>query len=101
MLFRSVAPNMQLYWAFLEQAIARGARMFDFGRCTPGGGTHHFKRQWGGVDVPLPWAQWSPHGIRATPSPERPVYRVAVALWKRLPMFVTNRLGPRLAKRLP
>jgi len=96
-----VAPNMQLYWAFLEQAIARGARMFDFGRCTPGGGTHHFKRQWGGVDVPLPWAQWSPHSIRATPSPERPVYRVAVALWKRLPMFVTNRLGPRLAKRLP
>src|SRR5437667_287129 len=96
-----LAPNMQLYWAFLEQAIARSARVFDFGRCTPGGGTHHFKRQWGGVDVPLPWAQWSPHGIRATPSPERPVYRVAVALWKRLPMFVTNRLGPRLAKRLP
>src|SRR5690348_17463822 len=28
------APNMLLYWAFLQEAIARGATVFDFGRCT-------------------------------------------------------------------
>jgi len=96
-----LAPNMQLYWAFLEQAIARGARVFDFGRCTPGGGTHYFKRQWGGADVPLPWAQWSPRDGHATPSPARPVYRAAAAVWRRLPLFLTKRLGPPLARRLP
>jgi len=96
-----VAPNMQLYWAFMEQAISRGAQVFDFGRCTPGGGTHHFKRQWGGADVPLAWAQWSSRGLHATPSPERPVYRAAAAVWQRLPLFLTRRLGPVLARRLP
>ena len=95
------APNMLLYWAFLERAIARGARRFDFGRCTPGGGTHRFKLQWGGRDVPLPWAQWSPQQGTATPSPERPLYRLAAACWSRLPLGVTNRVGPMLARQIP
>src|SRR2546427_12313808 len=46
----SKMPNMLLYWSFMEQMIARGVRVFNFGRCTPGGGTHQFKHQWGGVD---------------------------------------------------
>src|SRR5256886_3734466 len=52
------APNMLLYWAVMGQMIARGVRGLDFGRCTAGSGTHRFKRQWGGVDVALPWLQW-------------------------------------------
>jgi hypothetical protein len=76
-------------------------KRFDFGRCTPGGGTHRFKLQWGGKDVPLPWAQWSPRGMAATPSPDRPLFRLATAVWSRLPLGVANRLGPFLAVRLP
>ena len=98
---RSIAANMLLYWSFMEHVINRGARTFNFGRCTPGGGTHRFKRQWGGVDVPLPWGQWSPRDVHATPSPERPIYRAAAAIWSRLPLAIVNRLGPRLARRLP
>ena len=49
------APNMLLYWEFMTAAIERGARTFNFGRCTPGSGTHRFKQQWGGETVPLPW----------------------------------------------
>src|SRR6267143_3671093 len=55
---RALAANMLLYWAFMEHMIARGVRVFNFGRCTPGGGTHQFKRQWGGVDLPLSWHQY-------------------------------------------
>ena len=95
------APNMLLYWSFIEQMIARGVRVFDFGRCTPGSGTHRFKQQWGGADVALPWLQWSPRNVAATPSPERPTYRLAAAVWRRLPLGVTNRIGPFLARRLP
>ncbi len=99
--FSRSAPNMLLYWGFLGRAIARGARRFDFGRCTPGGGTHRFKLQWGGRDVPLPWAQWSPGDVTATPSPERPLYRVAAACWSRLPLGLANRVGPVLARQIP
>jgi FemAB-related protein (PEP-CTERM system-associated) len=99
--YSRMAPNMLLYWAFLEETTRRGARVFNFGRCTPGGGTHRFKLQWGGHDVPLPWTQWSPSGTTATPSPDRPLFRLATQAWSRLPLAVANRLGPVLSRQLP
>jgi serine/alanine adding enzyme len=99
--YRRQAPNMLLYWSFMQRMIAQGIGVFDFGRCTPGGNTHAFKRQWGGVDVALPWAQWSRGDVTATPSPTRPMFRAAAACWRRLPLAVTNRLGPMIAARIP
>ena len=94
-------PNMLLYWSFMEQMVERNLSTFNFGRCTPGGGTHRFKHQWGGTDAPLPWIQWSPRNVSATPTPDRPVYRFATSVWRRLPLGVTNRLGPPLARLIP
>lgn len=96
-----LAPNMLLYWSVMQRMIERGVRVFDFGRCTAGSGTHRFKQQWGGVDAPLPWLQWSPGDVATTPSPERPVYRLAAAVWRGLPLAVTNWIGPILARQLP
>lgn len=95
------APNMLLYWAFMEQMIERGLRTFNFGRCTPDTGTHRFKRQWGGTDETLPWLTFSPRGRPATPYPERPMLRAATAAWSRLPLRVANAVGPVLARQLP
>ena len=99
--YSRIAPNMLLYWAFMERVMARGVRVFDFGRCTPDSGTHRFKQQWGGVSVPLPWLQWSRRNVAGTPSPDRPAYRLAAAVWRRLPLAVTRRIGPVLARQLP
>ncbi len=96
-----VAPNMLLYWRMMEAAIEGGARAFNFGRCTPDTGSHRFKRQWGGEDLPLPWAAWSPRGELATPNPDQGKYQAAVALWQRLPVPLTRILGPPLARRIP
>ncbi len=93
-------PNMVLYWALMEEAIRRGATVFNFGRCTPGGGTHEFKRQWGSCDVELPWRQW-PDGGATAPSGDGAGLRLATDAWKRLPIAVANRLGPVLARRIP
>ena len=95
------APNMLLYWSFMERMIDQGVHVFNFGRCSPGTGVHHFKRQWGGEDVALPWRQWSARGLVATPSPDGPLYRTATAVWRRLPLAFTNRAGPVLARRIP
>jgi serine/alanine adding enzyme len=97
----AAAPNMLLYWSFMTHLIGRGVRQFDFGRCTPGGGTHRFKQQWGGADVPLPWAQWTSRNVSAPPTPDRPVFRVAAACWRRLPLALANAIGPIIARRLP
>ncbi|MBT8405022.1 MAG: FemAB family PEP-CTERM system-associated protein [Gemmatimonadetes bacterium] len=98
--FSREAPNMLLYWSLMEEMIRRGVATFNFGRCTPGGGTHRFKRQWGGEDEPLPWYQWSDGERAATPNPDGG-FGLAVRAWQRLPLPVANRIGPLLARRIP
>jgi hypothetical protein len=39
--------------------------------------------------------------VRTTPSPDRAGYRMAAAVWRRLPLHVANRVGPVLARVLP
>lgn len=97
----TMKPNMLLYWDFMQRVIEQGGRLFNFGRSTPGSSTHDFKLGWGGYDQPLPWAQWSPGGVAATPSPDRPVFRAATAVWSRLPLAISNRLGPLISPGLP
>ncbi|MDZ7781377.1 MAG: FemAB family XrtA/PEP-CTERM system-associated protein [Gemmatimonadota bacterium] len=99
--YNRMAPNMLLYWALMEESVRRGADTFNFGRCTPGSGTHRFKKQWGTEDHPLPWAQWSPDGVAATPNPESAKFRLATQVWQKLPVGVTNAVGPVLARSLP
>ncbi|PYP10644.1 MAG: FemAB family PEP-CTERM system-associated protein [Gemmatimonadetes bacterium] len=98
---RTLAANMLLYSAFMEQMITRGVRVFNFGRCSPGGGPHRFKQQWGGVDVPLPWCHYAPGGRNATPSPDDRTFSWGPRLWRRLPLPIANLLGPRLVRFLP
>ncbi|HUC39486.1 MAG TPA: FemAB family XrtA/PEP-CTERM system-associated protein [Gemmatimonadales bacterium] len=100
---RGLSANMLLYWAFMEHVIGRGVRVFNFGRCTPEGGTHRFKKQWGGVDVPLPWHQYvaAERGRHATPSPQDPAFSWGPRLWRRLPLSLANLMGPRLVRFLP
>ena len=99
--FNKLSPNMLLYATMMEHAIGRGARVFNFGRSTPGAATHRFKQQWGGVDIPLPWAFWSKEADAGTPSADGAGLRLAQTMWKRMPLFVANRLGPVLARQLP
>jgi FemAB-related protein (PEP-CTERM system-associated) len=93
--------NMLLYWTALEHAITWGARVFDFGRSTPGTGNARFKLQWGAAEQPLIW------NIELTRRKGRSIERgderrsLATAAWKRLPRLVVNWLGPYLAARIP
>jgi FemAB-related protein (PEP-CTERM system-associated) len=100
--FRHLCPNMLVYWAMLEDAIAGGAHTFDFGRSSPGGGTHHFKTQWGARETPLHW-EYVLISRDAPPNqgPSNPRFTRAVNTWKSLPLWLANRLGPPLARQLP
>lgn len=96
-----IAPNMLVYWSFMERAIQQKVRVFNFGRCTPGSGTHKFKRQWGGRDQPLWWyAQSSVAGAK-TPSPDDGAFSWGPRMWQKLPESVANMLGPRIVRYIP
>ncbi len=96
-----MAPNMLLYWTFMERACAEGLRCFNFGRCTPGGGTHRFKGQWGSRDEPLWWYHSAPGAKVATPSASDGTYSLGSWLWRRLPVPVATLLGPRIVRLIP
>lgn len=100
--FNRFGVNMLLYWEALILAIENGYKVFDFGRSTRESGTHRFKTQWGATEQQLYWHYWLRKG-RHIPqlTPSNPKYRFAASLWRHLPMFLTNRLGPAIVKNLP
>ena len=100
---KHLAANMLVYWVLMQRAIADGARVFNFGRCTPGSGTHRFKQQWGGRDQALWWYQQSARGDAAieTPNPDQGRYALATRIWRRLPVVMTTRLGPSIVQFIP
>lgn len=95
-----IAPNMLLYWSFMERCVRQGLRVFNFGRTTPGSGTHRFKMQWGSREEPLWWYQHQ-DGLAKTPSPDDSRYSWGPRLWRTLPLPLANRLGPWLVRGIP
>lgn len=95
------APNMLVYWALMERAIASRLTVFNFGRCTPGSGTHRFKMQWGGREEPLWWYGQSRHDNATTPSPHDRAYSWGPRVWRHLPTPLATALGPVIVRFIP
>jgi serine/alanine adding enzyme len=94
--------NMMLYWSVLRAAVAAGCKRFDFGRSSKDSGTFKFKAQWGAEPEALEWHYWlAAGGAPPEIAPSNPKYRLAIALWQRLPVPVANFLGPHIVKNLP
>jgi FemAB-related protein (PEP-CTERM system-associated) len=100
--FNALCPNHLLYWGILEQAVADGCTVLDFGRSTPNEGTFKFKEQWGARPVALHW-EYRLLGGAAMPntSPTNARYRAAIAAWKKLPLALATSLGPALSHGIP
>jgi serine/alanine adding enzyme len=97
-----LAPNMLLYWSALKYACETGYQVFDFGRSSPDAGTYRFKEQWGAKPLPLYWHYWMRTG-EALPelNPANPKYRLAIDVWRRLPVAVTRIIGPSIVRNIP
>jgi len=100
--YNRLSPNMLLYWTVLQYACENGYGVFDFGRSTPGEGTYKFKEQWGAKPVQLYWHYWM-RDNDAMPelNPHNPKYDAAIKIWRKLPLAITNLLGPSIVKNLP
>jgi serine/alanine adding enzyme len=99
--YKELRASMLLYWRFMERAASAGLRTFNFGRSTPGSGTHEFKLQWGARDEQLWWYDLSSEAGATTPSPDHGPYSWGPRVWKRLPITLTTTLGPAIVRYLP
>ena len=100
--YRHLCPNHLLYWRVIEQTVAAGHRVFDFGRSTRHDGAYRFKEQWGASPEQL-WWEYSFPGPHELPSNDRqgPAFRPLIEAWKRLPLRLATSVGPRIARSIP
>jgi serine/alanine adding enzyme len=92
----SRAPNQLLYWEAIRLAIARGCRVFDFGRSSPGTGPYESKLQWGVEPVQLYW-----HRLPGDEADEVQRWQWATRVWRHLPVPVATAAGAAIRGRLP
>lgn len=90
-----------MYFETMCHAARRGCSRFDFGRSKVGSGNHSFKMNWGMEPEPLRYGiRTAPGGKPRDINPLSPKNRLKVEAWKKLPLWVSNRLGPVLARGL-
>ena len=90
-----------MYWEVMERAREKGCRLFDYGRSKRGTGAFDFKTYWGFEPQPL-YYEYFLVRRKEMPnlSPTNPKYGKAIELWRKLPLKLTQLIGPPIAKYL-
>jgi FemAB-related protein (PEP-CTERM system-associated) len=98
---RDLAANDFKYWELMRRACDRNLRVFDYGRSKRETGSYAFKHHWGFEPSPLAY-EYLLLGRESIPenNPANPRYRAFIALWKRMPRFVVNAIGPHIVRGL-
>jgi len=98
---RALRANELMYFALMRHARERGCTAFDFGRSKPGTGAFAYKKNWGFEPRPLAYGVRTAGGAAPREvNPLSPRYRMQIAAWRKLPLWLANRLGPPLARGL-
>lgn len=98
---RHLRASFFLHWKFIEYAAELGVERYNFGRSSPGSGTHQFKQQWGTTDQQLWWYNWARGAAAKTPSPTDAKYAWGPRIWRKLPLGLARLIGPRVVKFIP
>lgn len=100
-LARELKGNDFMYWEVMRRAVEKGVKIFDYGRSKVGTGSYSFKKNWGFTPEPL---FYEFHLVKAAELPDinplNPKYQLFIAAWKRLPLPVSQFIGPWLSKDL-
>ena len=98
---RGLRANDRMYFELMRHARQRGCTRFDFGRSKTGSGPWAFKKNWGFTPEPLSYASWTAPGAdKRDADPTSSKHAARIALWRHLPLALTNRLGPPIARGL-
>ena len=98
---RALRANDLVYLEVMGRGIARGCVRADFGRSKVGTGPWQRKRIWQFEETPLVYAVRTAEGESPREvNPLSPKYRLQVAAWQKLPLWLANRLGPPIARGL-
>jgi FemAB-related protein (PEP-CTERM system-associated) len=90
-----------MYYQVMCNASKKGFTWFDFGRSKNDSGPYKYKKNWGMEPQPLYYYY---HLVNATElpnlSPNNPKYKLFIQLWQKLPLKISQLIGPYLSKYL-
>jgi FemAB-related protein (PEP-CTERM system-associated) len=98
---RGLAANDFKYWELMRHSCEEGIRLFDYGRSKVGTGPYSFKKNWGFEPQPLHY-EYCLYKRDSIPqnNPNNAKYKLLIETWKRMPLWLTNRLGPHIVRNL-
>lgn len=100
--YNNLNINYFLYWKMLENACKRGFKKFHLGRSTKDSPAVQYKKKWNAVPVQLYWEYIMDDN---KPLPElnvdNPKYKILINTWRKLPLKLTQTVGPYFAKNIP
>ena len=99
---RTWRANDLMYYALMCHArTKKGCTRFDFGRSKAGTGPSAYKQHWGFNGEPLSYSKISVDGSDLRDiNPMSPKFRLQVAVWQRLPLWLANSVGPVISRGL-
>jgi FemAB-related protein (PEP-CTERM system-associated) len=97
--YNHLAVNNFMYWMLMKYGCEHGYRVFDFGRSKKGTGSFDFKKRWGMTmsDLPYQYVLGLQTSMPDT-SPLNPKFSLGIRAWRKLPLAVTQILGPIISK---
>jgi FemAB-related protein (PEP-CTERM system-associated) len=100
--YRKQLVGYVLYWELIRDACEMGCTSFHLGRSTKDSGGEQFKKKWNAETLQLHW-QYILRTRKDMPSlnPTNPKYQLAIKAWQKLPLPVTQVLGPFIARSIP
>ncbi len=94
--------NYVLYWEMIKDACERGCRRYHLGRSTAGSGAEQFKKKWNAETSQLYWYYHRPGGhFKPVVNVNHPSFQLGIAAWRKMPLWATRVIGPRLARVIP
>jgi len=97
--YNRLAVNNFMYWMVMKYGCEHGYKIFDFGRSKKGTGSFDFKKRWGMTMTELVY-QYALVQQQTMPdtSPLNPKFSLGIQVWRRLPLPVTQLIGPIVSK---
>ncbi len=98
---RPLGAHDFMYFELMKRATAKNRFRFDFGRSKVDTGPYKFKKNWGFEPTPLQYEyRLAPGADIPDTSPQNKKYQTMIAVWKRLPIWLANIIGPPVARHL-
>lgn len=100
--YNNLNPISLLIWSIAKHYCEAKAKCLDFGTSIAGSSQYEFKNRWRAEPKQLYYQYWVQPGHKLSfVKRDNPKYKNMIEIWKKLPLWITRFVGPRISCSLP